>query len=61
MKDKNYTQADIDEFDKLCDQMDSHNQVERISGRLDFSKFKERFTEAELNEMFELIKDKYKR
>ena len=61
MEGKKYTQKDIDEFDKLCDLMDSQNQVDRVSGRLDFSKFKERFTEDELNEMFALIKDKYKK
>jgi hypothetical protein len=59
MEGKKYTQEDIKEFDKLCDLMDSRDQVSRIKGRLEFAEFEKRFTRAELDEMFEQIKDKY--
>jgi hypothetical protein len=57
-KQPKWTKADVNEFDRLVTKMDSRNQMQRIKGRLDWSAFRDRFTKEELDEMWELIKDK---
>jgi hypothetical protein len=54
---KNWSKKDVDEFDKHITMSESPNQVTRIEGRLNFEKFKLRFSKEELDEMWELIKD----
>lgn len=55
---KKWTMKDVKEFDRLVTLMDSNNQGRRIQGRLEWREFSARFAREELDEMWELIKDK---
>ena len=55
-KQAKWTKADLEEFDRLVTKMDSQDQMQRIEGRLDWPKFRDRFTKEELDKMWEFIK-----
>lgn len=48
--------ADEREFDRLVTEMESLRQTTRINARLEWAKFENRFTKAELDAMWERIK-----
>ena len=50
------TKKDIKEFDRIITMCESQNQMDRIKGRLLWSKFSDRFTLEELHEAWEKIK-----
>ena len=52
-----YTDKDLKEFDRLVSLMDSQNQMDRIHGRLTFYRWKEKFTEETIDQMWQIIKD----
>jgi len=53
-----FTNEDVAEFDRLVRLMNSLRQTDRISGRMEWSKFEKRFDKPTLNAMWEKIKDK---
>lgn len=55
---KRWTAKDVREFDRLVTLMDSRSQMARIDGRIKLKKFEARFTKAEMDEMWQKIKDK---
>jgi hypothetical protein len=55
-KQPRWAKKDLREFDRLVTKMDSQDQMQRIEGRLDWPKFRDRFTKEELDEMWEFIK-----
>jgi hypothetical protein len=52
------TTADRRRLDRLIRLCESHDQLKRIKGRLEYSKFAKCFTREQLNVMWEKIKDK---
>ena len=54
-KKKTYDENDVKELDRIISRCESHNQMERIEGRLEYKKFATRFTESELKEMAKKI------
>ena len=55
---RRWNRRDVKRFDRLISMTDSRRQLTRIKGRLEFREWSKKFTEAELNEMWKLIKNK---
>lgn len=53
---RKWTKKDLRRFDELVALMDSPRQMDRIEGRLEWHNFADKFSRAELDEMWELIK-----
>ena len=55
---RRWNYRDVKRFDRLISMTDSRKQMTRIKGRLEFWEWSKGFTKDELNEMWELIKNK---
>ena len=48
--------SELDEFRRLVEMGESHNQMDRICSRLEMPKFVERVGQTECERMFEILK-----
>jgi hypothetical protein len=53
---RRWTTADLRKFDGIIRRCDSQNQLTRIEGRIDCAAFEKRFTQAEMEEMWAVVK-----
>lgn len=53
-----FTDDELKEFDQLTMQMSSHNQVERVSGRLAVRRFEETHGKEKCDAMFKVLQER---
>jgi hypothetical protein len=54
--DSTYTKSELNEFRKLVEMAESHDQMDRINSRFDMPKFIERVGKEKCDTMFEVLK-----